>query len=982
MTTRPIALCASLLALWIAPASGGDKARARGCFEEGLAAYRRGDFAQSLKLLGTSLSENGSFLPAYAARAQTRHALGDDVGAETDATRALAISRPSDAEDWTSRGNARLLTGNLQGAFSDYDAAIKVEPDAADAYLGRGRAWRASGQPKKAIADCTRALRLDPSFLVARFNRALALHESGREDKTLEELTRILQQNPRFHLPYALLGVIFARKGDGDRALKAYSKAILLHQDYAFAYLGRAAIYLGMGESKAAFRDFEEALRSAPDDYAPFFNRGEASFRAGNRDAGLADFRRMLETRLDYAPAALTAGDRLLENHLPHEAVNMFSMAVRAAGASPSRDASGWLQSAYLKRASAFLAVRDDVKASRDLNDAVRISSTSPAALTARAQFFIRSGNDPAKAEEDLVEALRLDPGFAPALVARGSLRARLGRPEEAIKDFTAAIESDPSNAEAYNNRGALYANVLRNYDRAIDDIVKAVGLSPSSPSFWVNLSAARIQRRDFWNGLSAAERALKLGADPVQTSVLRAQARFALGQRIQAESIIEEALLKHPRSSVLKTVQGNFLLRSRLLPKAIDVLDQALSLDDKNARALLYRGLAQGGLGEYRKALGDFEASADLDGVLPDARVYACQAERLLGRAKDAIRTCSKVLDSDPQNAQALVNRGLAFLAAKDYPLASSDLSDANRLGIPSAAAALARSVAQAALRQYKESDASYREALTIDYQARAAEVNFGETPGAKRDFTALIDAIGASLEKDSDAAAMYLAKGNALANAGRFDRAILMYTRATELDAEIPNAYLDRGMSLIEQQSFDAAESDIRRAIELDPKDPSGHAALLTLMTARKRFSEGLKVSAEAVRLHPQSAEIFLKAGNIRYFLGDFSRAQENYELALRNGRNNSAAFNGIGLSQFSRKEYEAALESFSRAIALSPDCDRFYRNRASTFVNMGDFANASRDYRMALDVNTDPEMVEEYRKLQQSAQARIQQQNPEAK
>ena len=40
----------------------------------------------------------------------------------------------------------------------------------------------------------------------------------------------------------------------------------------------------------------------------------------------------------------------------------------------------------------------------------------------------------------------------------------------------------------------------------------------------------------------------------------------------------------------------------------------------------------------------------------------------------------------------------------------------------------------------------------------------------------------------------------------------------------------------------------------------------------------------------------------------------------------------------------------------------------------MNLGQFSNAAVDYRNALAVNTDPDMVAEYQKLVQSAQAQV--------
>jgi tetratricopeptide (TPR) repeat protein len=84
-------------------------------------------------------------------------------------------------------------------------------------------------------------------------------------------------------------------------------------------------------------------------------------------------------------------------------------------------------------------------------------------------------------------------------------------------------------------------------------------------------------------------------------------------------------------------------------------------------------------------------------------------------------------------------------------------------------------------------------------------------------------------------------------------------------------------------------------------------------------------------------------------------------------------AGALNGQGLAHFALKRHDDALELFSRALALNPLSDRFYRNRAAVWTNLQKFGNAAADFRAASMVNTDPTLVEEYRRLIEEAETR---------
>ena len=62
----------------------------------------------------------------------------------------------------TNRGNSYQFKGELGTALSDYDAALKLDPNFALAYNNRAVLYKKMGERAKALADYEAALRLDP----------------------------------------------------------------------------------------------------------------------------------------------------------------------------------------------------------------------------------------------------------------------------------------------------------------------------------------------------------------------------------------------------------------------------------------------------------------------------------------------------------------------------------------------------------------------------------------------------------------------------------------------------------------------------------------------------------------------------------------------------------------------------------------------------------------------------------------------------
>lgn len=69
-------------------------------------------------------------------------------------------------------------------------------------------------------------------------------------------------------------------------------------------------------------------------------------------------------------------------------------------------------------------------------------------------------------------------------------------------------------------------------------------------------------------------------------------------------------------------------------------------------------------------------------------------------------------------------------------------------------------------------------------------------------------------------------------------------------------------------------------------------------------------------------------------------------------------------MGNAQMSAKDYDAAIESYDRAIALDPTNPVYFSNRAAAYSSKGDHLAAVGDAEQALAV--DPKFVKAYHRL----------------
>src|SRR5712671_2419629 len=94
-----------------------------------------------------------------------------------------------DALSYNQSGSDKYAKGDLDGAISDYDQAILLNPKLAKAYYNRGLAKYDKGALAEAVADYDQAIKLNPKYEDAYVNRGLAKDDLNNADGAIADDT-------------------------------------------------------------------------------------------------------------------------------------------------------------------------------------------------------------------------------------------------------------------------------------------------------------------------------------------------------------------------------------------------------------------------------------------------------------------------------------------------------------------------------------------------------------------------------------------------------------------------------------------------------------------------------------------------------------------------------------------------------------------------------------------------------------------------
>lgn len=121
-----------------------------------------------------------------------------------------------------SLGMAYLCEWNIQGAQSEIDRAIQLNPSLAEAYHLRARIDTAINRNPQAIEAQRRAMELDP--FERPWGMVWALKTARQYDAAIQEAQQRLEALPNDDALFWELGQVYDRKGERDKAVRAWEK--------------------------------------------------------------------------------------------------------------------------------------------------------------------------------------------------------------------------------------------------------------------------------------------------------------------------------------------------------------------------------------------------------------------------------------------------------------------------------------------------------------------------------------------------------------------------------------------------------------------------------------------------------------------------------------------------------------------------------------------------------------------------------------
>lgn len=447
----------------------------------------------------------------------------------------IILLYPSNKYAYNTRGIIYFGYKNYQAALSDFEMAVKLDPNYAEAtkniktaraylqnnqyYIDQGHAYMNEGKYNLAISAYTQAIFLHVSSIsdiyvfMGNAHLKYGNYEQAKENYDLslkyslvnssaqkgQEALSALNIGSKSSDSYMELGNNKYQQKNFLEAIQEYGKAIYIDPS--------PTTYRSRGDAKYAFGDYEGALydyNKANDlnpNYDVFYNRALVEAILGNYEKAIADYDKSLQKDPKFAAAYENRGlaKYALENY--KEAIKDYNTSISI---NPKRP------STYYNRGNAQKALNNYKGAISDYTQAIELGNTNSAEIYNARGFVKYLAGDAQGAIADYIKAITINSNYIEAYYNLGICYQFMKDYEKALNNFNKVIELNPQHENAYYNRATI-EKYMKKYNEAIADYTAVINLNTKYALSYKDRGDIKELQNDYQGAITDWEKAIEL---------------------------------------------------------------------------------------------------------------------------------------------------------------------------------------------------------------------------------------------------------------------------------------------------------------------------------------------------------------------------------------------------------------------------------------------------------------------------------------
>ncbi len=395
--------------------------------------------------------------------------------------------------------------------------------------------------------------------------------------------------------------------------------------------------------------------------------------------------------------------------------------------------------------------------------------------------------------------------------------------------------------------------------------------------------------RGDLVKALEFYEEAIKVRPEFPEAEFQRANVLVARGRPVEAESGFRRAIELKKDWSLPYSALGTLLVGLNRDSEAESFLRQAIRLGAHSNLALRMLAEIRLRTGDAKEAL-KLAQLATSDKDAPTATWFLrAVAERMTNDKPAALASLDHVLELEPLNLSALMERAEIRIAIGDEEHAIEDLKAAERVINVDKASSSRLAAAYELAGKPEEAQRIAQSAGLIKTPQTSSDggIKVVGTPeeieaANSEDLTASRKALETLLGKNPGNAMLMVRLGASYRTVDP-TRSLDFYRRAIEIEPHNVDYATGYGSALVQARRFAGAVAVLRRVISAAPENYTAHANLATALYALKQYPQALEEYEWLLQAKPDLMVTHYFIATTHDYLGEYEQALAAYELFL---------------------------------------------------------------------------------------------------
>jgi tetratricopeptide (TPR) repeat protein len=261
--------------------------------------------------------------------------------------------------------------------------------------------------------------------------------------------------------------------------------------------------------------------------------------------------------------------------------------------------------------------------------------------------------------------------------------------------------------------------------------------------------------------------------------------------------------------------------------------------------------------------------------------------------------------------------------------------------------------------------------DALKVEPNNEQAFASYGAVLGTRGDLNSEIEFERKALAVSKTDGVAHANLAWALARSGKWQDALPEYDQAVALEPNLVEAKVGLGLAQMYTDQLAKARATLSEAVEKYPQEALPQVALSLVLAKQGEYGDAQAALQKAIDLQPENADALERVAAQELANENWQRAADIYSNVLKKYPQDSQAWLGLGLALEKTDLKQKALNSFRKAVALSPKSALIHMALALAYEERGRVAEAELELEEALRLNPEYRLAATQVKEQQQTQ-----------